>query len=321
MAIILDTESVPPNRRLAVWQDIVCDVFVQLDCKTDIGGDFRGSVTTSMLGPVSCTRVDSCRQRVFRTPSRIAKANEDYVLISLGTQGYGGVVQDGREAVSHPGEYVMHDTTRPYELSFDAEFSQTIFQVPRTLLQQRIGSLAPLTATTFGAQHPLERLAFSFLINVSRVVDDLDAETAVRVSDQALDLLAMALGERLRDKKPRPSAHRSALLYRLKAHIETHLRNPHLALAGTAAALGMSERYVNHLMAEEDTSFRRYVLARRLERCKRDLSDPAQAHRHVSEIAFAWGFNDLAHFSRAFKERFGLAPRDWRLADPSRQAP
>ena len=29
-------------------------------------------------------------------------------------------------------------------------------------------------------------------------------------------------------------------------------------------------------------------------------------------IAFGWGFNDAAHFSRAFRERFRRSPREWR---------
>ncbi|MGH8431886.1 MAG: AraC family transcriptional regulator, partial [Solimonas sp.] len=34
----------------------------------------------------------------------------------------------------------------------------------------------------------------------------------------------------------------------------------------------------------------------------------------VSEVAFAFGFNDAAHFSRSFKARFGFSPRDSRPA-------
>jgi AraC-like DNA-binding protein len=314
VALMLDTKMAPAHRRLAIWQDIVCDVFVQLDCTSDLDGTFGGAVSQSMIGPMSCTRVESCRQRVFRTPSRIARAKEDYVLVSLGTEGYGGVVQDGREAIARPGEFVLYDTTRPYELRFEAEFSQTIFQVPRALLQQRIGSVNQLTATTFGTKHPLERLAFDFLLNISRMADQLDGGTSQRLAGQALDLVAIALSERLQGGPPSQSVHRSALLYRLKSHIQTHLRDAELTLSGVAAAMGISARYANHLMAAEQTSFRRYVLARRLEQCSRDLRDPAQTYRHVGEIAFAWGFNDLGHFSRAFKERYGVSPREWRQA-------
>jgi AraC-like DNA-binding protein len=101
-------------------------------------------------------------------------------------------------------------------------------------------------------------------------------------------------------------------LYRLKAHVLAHLQNPDLCLSETAAALGISPRYVNSLLADEQTSFQRYVLALRLEHCRRDLSSPAHAHRHIGEIAFAWGFNDVSHFGRVFREHFGMSPRDWR---------
>src|SRR5258708_3890913 len=110
---------------------------------------FWGSVTQSMIGPVSCTRVDSCAQRVFGTRSGIARASEDFVLVALGNSGVNGVFQDGREAVVSAGQFVIYDTTRPYELRFDDGFSQTIFQMPRKLLQQRIGSFAIVAANTF----------------------------------------------------------------------------------------------------------------------------------------------------------------------------
>ena len=34
--------------------------------------------------------------------------------------------------------------------------------------------------------------------------------------------------------------------------------------------------------------------------------------RSVSQIAIDNGFNDLSHFSKAFRGRFGASPRDYR---------
>ena len=147
---------------------------------------------------------------------------------------------------------------------------------------------------------------------MSKTIDHVDPVTATRLLDQALDLVAMAFADRMREHSPDQSFHRSALLYRLKNYILTHLSDPELSMPRAAAAIGISPRYASDLMAAEQTSFRSYVQVQRLERCKRDLSDPAQAARHISDIAFAWGFNDLAHFSRIFKQRFGAAPREWR---------
>jgi AraC-like DNA-binding protein len=47
------------------------------------------------------------------------------------------------------------------------------------------------------------------------------------------------------------------------------------------------------------------IWAQPLDAAKRDLCDPAEAARSVREIAFSWGFNDAAHFSRACRARFG----------------
>jgi AraC-like DNA-binding protein len=311
VAVVLDTGSSAPDRRLAVWQDIVCDTFVGLDCRSDMRDAFWGSVSQSMIGPASCTRVDSCAQRVFRTPSRISRASDDFVLVALGNSGVNGVFQDGREAVVAAGQFVIYDTTRPYELLFDDSFSQTIFQIPRKILQQRIGSFDALTATTFSSDRPVERLAYDFLLGISKTIEHVDPAIATRLLDQALDLVAMAFADRMRERSDQ-SIHRSAILYRLKNYILTHLRDPELSMPRAAAAIGISPRYASDLMAAEQTSFRSYVQAQRLERCKRDLSDSAQMARHIGDIAFGWGFNDLAHFSRIFKQRFAASPREWR---------
>jgi AraC family transcriptional regulator, positive regulator of tynA and feaB len=53
------------------------------------------------------------------------------------------------------------------------------------------------------------------------------------------------------------------------------------------------------------------------------LKDPAMQHHLVCEIAYLVGFKSSAHFSRMFKTRFGVAPREYRdlhLAKPALEA-
>ena len=54
----------------------------------------------------------------------------------------------------------------------------------------------------------------------------------------------------------------------------------------------------------------RFVWDRRLERSREALL--ASADVSISEIAFACGFNSSAHFSRAFKAKYEVAPRELR---------
>jgi len=313
MQVQFATDGVPAYRRLALWQDIVCDVYVQLDCKSDLGSAFNGRITRAQLGEASCTEVSSQQQRVYRTRSRIARSHEDFFLIALGKHGVGGVAQDGRETVLRPGEFTIYDTTRPYELRFDDAFTQVILQVPRDMLLRRVAGTEALTAISFGSDRPLQKLAHDFVYRLCQSADEIQPEHAVRLSEQAVDLVAMALSERL-GTKALPSTRRLALLHRLKAHVRTHLADPDLSISEAATALGVSPRYVNDLLSEEGTSFQRFVLTERLAQCQRDLASPILAHRHVSEIAFAWGFNDVSHFGRVFRERYGLSPRDFRTS-------
>jgi AraC-like DNA-binding protein len=110
------------------------------------------------------------------------------------------------------------------------------------------------------------------------------------------------------------AAARGLLRARALRYIDDHLAEPDLAPPGIARALGMSLRYLHLLFEGTGTTVRATILCRRLDRCRDALADPGQRQRNVSEIAFAWGFNGAAHFSRTFKARFGVPPRDARLA-------
>ena len=120
-----------------------------------------------------------------------------------------------------------------------------------------------------------------------------------RLAEQALDLIALALTAG--DGKPMLSSPRASALLRLKMAIDTRLSDPSLKPAEAAAAAGISVRYANDLLAEENFSLERYILRRRLERCRSALEDPLQAHRMIGEIAFSWGFSDHSHFTRRFR--------------------
>jgi len=99
---------------------------------------------------------------------------------------------------------------------------------------------------------------------------------------------------------------------RIRRCVEARLFDPELSPASVAAALGLSPRYLRLLLAGDGESLTAYILRRRLEECARQLRDPRHAGRSVTELAFACGFNDASHFSRAFKARFDRSPRDYR---------
>jgi AraC-like DNA-binding protein len=58
-------------------------------------------------------------------------------------------------------------------------------------------------------------------------------------------------------------------------------------------------------------------MERRLERCRDALGARRDGRGVVKDVAFQWGFNDTAHFSRVFKKRFGKTPLEfWEATHP-----
>jgi AraC-like DNA-binding protein len=96
------------------------------------------------------------------------------------------------------------------------------------------------------------------------------------------------------------------------AFIEQRLGDPALTPGQVATANYISVRYLHKLFETEQTSVAEWIRRRRLERCRRDLLDPAYRDRPVEAIGERWGFKDGAHFSRVFKRRFAAPPAEYR---------
>lgn len=92
--------------------------------------------------------------------------------------------------------------------------------------------------------------------------------------------------------------------------IEARLSDPDLRIADVARILGCSVRWLQRIFATQGTNFERYLLGRRLDHARRALLlRPAQ---NVTDVGLDCGFNDAGHFSRSFKQRFGLSPSQFR---------
>ena len=132
--------------------------------------------------------------------------------------------------------------------------------------------------------------------------------------DERLDVLATRLARELGgDRWVSPETRRRELQLRIHAFIQEHLGDPELSPAAIAAANHISLRLLHKLFQEQGQTVAGWIRARRLERCRRDLLDPAQAACPVAAVAARWGFRSAIHFSRLFRATYGLPPHEYRL--------
>ncbi len=313
---VLTTDAVAEHERFELWRDLICGVFVQLDCEPVSAGataPFSGRITARELGPIRVSEVVTAPQHVVRSPRQIARAREDDVLVSLQLSAACTIRQDGRAATIAAGDFALYDSSRPYTLHMERPFRQLVWQLPRAMLLDRAPALGEQTAVRVAGASGVGAVVSTFLTALAGRLDELTPAEATQLVGLVADLLASGLGSAA-GADVEPSSAAQLHLQRARAHIARRLDDPDLDPAAIAAAAAISPRYLHRLFADEGTTVGRYVLACRLERCGRALRDPALGHLTVTEIAFGAGFRDASHFSRTFRRHFGLPPSEYRRA-------
>ena len=118
-------------------------------------------------------------------------------------------------------------------------------------------------------------------------------------------------------ESPPVIGHHDEVLMRVKAYIEANLADPELSVERIAHACSFSVRGLHRYFAEDPAgSISHYLWQRRLIRCAEALRDPSQAHHLITDICFAHGFSSSSHFSRLFKNQFGVSPNHYRVRRP-----
>jgi acetamidase/formamidase/AraC-like DNA-binding protein len=193
-----------------------------------------------------------------------------------------------------------------------------ITRVPHALPALKSRTPAPAAITCLDGASGLGSMLSGLLLSVAETLDDIGADQMRPVEAALPEFIAALLLDAAPDKDRGGSAGgRASLLDRVFQTIEMRLSDPDLNLQQVAKEHGISSRYLQKLFASIDESFGHFLKARRLERCRLDLGSPLHAQKSISEILFQWGFNDSASFSRAFREQYGVSPRQYRKAPPA----
>jgi AraC family transcriptional regulator, positive regulator of tynA and feaB len=307
----LSTDDVRPAESLDYWREMVLRLFADVQIAAKVEDGFHGRMRSRYLGGLRMTVVDATSQSVERRHREARAQYEDCYFAVLMLDGTQWLEQDGRRVRLAPGDFALYDAARPHKLTFSRQWGEIILNIPRAHLDRELEGARHCTATRVASEHGVGALLRTYLHGLAHEMGTLRTDELSRLSQHTVGLIGTALAGIRPDATALPRGRQHSLV-RAKAVVEQHLTDPLLDTATIAAALHMSTRYLNKLFEEERTSLMRYVWGRRLERCREDLQDASRAALRIGDIAMRWGFNDLSHFSRAFRERFGESPRDCR---------
>jgi AraC-like DNA-binding protein len=309
------------SQRIEFWREMILRLFADVQIADVQKADFFGRVRQRKCEKMRISEIHASEQAVIRRYRQARSEYEDKYFAVLMLEGSQSVEQDGKIVTLRPGDFAIYDATRPHHLQFGQPWREIVVSIPRTTLNQLVVGMEHRTASPIPTAQGVGSVMRGFLEQMSSQIRHVSEDEMLQLSDTAISLIAMTLGN-LRRNDVAQSRMKALTLTRVKRHLLEHLRDPDLNPTLIEQAIGISSRYINKLFEAENTSLMRYVWNLRLERCAEDLVNPHCAVLRVSDVALRWGFNDMSHFSRAFRERFETSPREWRnQAMTRRQGP
>lgn len=308
----MSTDQVAAPERAGFWSDWINRLFCGL--QSDLYGDtvFDGRMSTVHAGDIVLTRLEANRHRVMRSASLARASDTGYLKIVAPYLGCAGVEQNGREAWVTPDQWSIYDTTDSYAVANPVRVEHLIVMVPKARLIERGLALDPLMARRLGGSGGVARMALDTMRSAYRELPGMSEAAARGVGDAItqfvhLSMLDLAgIGTAV--------TQREALRERIKQLVNERLGDPHLSVDGIAQALNCSRRHLYNAFAEEPDGVAGYILRRRLEACRQSLADTHNERRSITDIAFSFGFSNMAHFSRVFRSHLGVPPSDYRRA-------
>jgi AraC-like DNA-binding protein len=235
------------------------------------------------------------------------------LLVSLQKEGVALVHQDGRESRIEAGDMFLIDPSRPFSIETGEILTHSVYLEPETL-RSVMPEVENLTARAIKGSEGAGALFRGMVDEMFSLANELQEETADRIADALPYVLTAALTTLSNGQALIPSRLRLMHKQRILRFARENLRNHELDAGLVATAVGLSTRYVYELFEDEGQPLMKWIWSHRLDRCRNDLATPAFSSRSISEIAYYWGFNDVAHFSRAFRQRFSQSPREFRAA-------
>lgn len=300
----------------ADWADMLHQHFVALDVRDTESERFTGAVRSHSLAHLQVSSVQSSTQRIERNGSLIRGDTRAYLQLGMMRRGHAVVRQDGREAVIGRGDYVLYETSRPFDWmvngdTADDQWVLEVFTWPRAMISLGLDESRGLTARTFDGASGMTGVLGRFLHDIVTARPEVDAGMGGSVADEVADLVSvvantMAGGDDLRQS--------SGLSRKIDQYIDQNLGNPDLSPTAIAQATSISNRQLHRIFADRDLTVSRMIRMKRLESCRREIIASVAKDRSLTEISRRWGFTDLAVFGRAFKEAYGVSPRQYRAA-------
>ena len=239
-----------------------------------------------------------------RGPALVAHGS-DQLLILLQTEGSLDFDYAGRRARREAGDVEIVDYARPLH-SVATDYGNLMIVLARESVPATLLALEP-HGLNFPRRGGAARLIGAAMREFYAQADHLTVGEAEAAIEGIVALTtACARAKLAGDEADHVKSRREAAL----DYIDAHLGNPQLRPVEIAAAAHLSRASLYRRLAAEG-GIRAVLLKRRLDEAVRLMLADEKDEHSLKEVVKCCGFRGTSQFSRAFRARFGVPPRQY----------
>lgn len=300
------TAGIARDLSFAAWQPTIATLFESAACD---GQDFSACMTVYHFNRFLFCLGWLDGARYARDSARLGWCDLDHYVIHLPL--HRGLVA-GTGLRVRPSDVVILDLACTARFRMAAGDGVSLL-VPRTALSSLTSHETQLHGLVLRKETPSGAFLARLLMSLASAAPQLALDDALRLTQPILALVAACIGSVARRTASPAENGRGNLGRRGRLYIEQNLHHENLAPLALAKALGVSRSQLYRAF-DKLGGVSHYVRQRRLRRCLLALCDAGNGGRRIVDLACEHGFADEAHFSRLFRQAFGLSPRAARAA-------
>ena len=309
--ISLTTDGVGPRERVEYWADLVSRHVTPMRMEPSGPSPLRGEVRAQAIGNVTIAEVSGHGIHASHTRAEIARTGDHLYAACVNLDGHARISSRGAELELYRGDVFITDSRHEFAFELGRPWRHLVLSMPTEWIDSRVPSSEKIGGTVV-RDHPLMRLWATYLANGYSMASDFTPPAAALFARHSVELLAQALEELRYNRPTRSEAWRAAIFRQACQIIALRFGQSSLSPDDIARDLRISARSLSRVFAAHNETVMRRVFDERVHQAMKLLTAPQSAHRTITQIAFACGFNDSSHFGRVFLQRVQMTPSQWR---------
>ncbi len=311
------TELVAPPDRLEAWRWNARQICGDSRFHFPKSFRFHGSIQARKIAGLELTVFSSSALSFEKFPRVGLQSDHRACIVITQLAGVRRYCQDGKTALLQRGDTTLIDSGRPWSSNCQGDCARLYLRLPYHLIEEKLGlPMVPIAHRISGAAG-LGSILFGLSTSLFRQAEDLTLDESTTAVEAYLKILSACV---IGAESVIAERGGQQLFSRTVRYIYSHLGDTDLGPGSIAREMGVSVRHIHRVFSQTGSSVADWIRTQRLGQCHHDLADDRQLHRSITEIAFSRGFNDSAHFSRAFRQEFGICPRKYRAQAFARAA-